>query len=413
VDLTDNSADIAEQAAPTMRMELFDAGSTLNILPTRSVPGMDDGYFRQIDMEYRFTENLQTTINTALTDTPRTTTLIPWPVPFPGRCWIDWTQRYVGEDGGPKINLYRHDLGEDDYSLTPASLMQIPTDAAYDPDIDAQDERTHDYKTMVEIQAEHSSPTEWLRRPLQNEAGGSRYGWCGLEQPVEMVHAGHTGDEYRLVVDYNPLFSVFDGRQPDWYDAIDSQGNGLSPSEKDRALSLRPEGQYRIYLRPANWRYVATVIAHYVYVSWFEMYEVQLYFTQAYHDRPPIYPTRHDMIHTSQVANIPYFGTYWSDDQGINDSFNASRAAAFLRFQIIDQQWWTLSEALIFEQNDPATIALWLWPPDSGDIVLGISRVDNVTGEDDIVWFKQKPDLTYLHPRTVIGSYINYDFVAY
>ena len=396
-----------------MRAELFDAGTILNILPNRTVPGMDEGYFRGIDMEWRFTENIQGDINDRLTAATRHATLVPWPVPFPGRCWVDWSPRYEGEDGGPKIRLHRHDLGEEDYAEVPAALVQIPTDAAYDPNASTEDARLGDRKTMTEIQSEQPSPTIWLRRPLQNERGGSRYAACALEQPVEMIHEGHTGDEYRIVADYNPLFAPFDGRRPEWYEAQDQEGNAISDAAKLRAMSLRPEGHYRIYFRPANWRWVATVYANYIYVSWFEMYPVTLTFTQAYFDRPPIYPSRHDLLHTTQTAGYPYNGTFWSYDQGINNAFDQSRAAAFLRFQIIDQQWWTQSEAFIFAGNDPATLAMWLYPPEANDIVLGIAHVDDTTGEDDVVWFKQIRDLTSEYARTVIGSYLDPDFAAY
>jgi len=396
-----------------MRAELYDAGTVLNIITAGSQPGMDRAYFRNIDMEYRFDENIQGQVNAELRDTDRHTTLRPWPVPFPGRCWVDWTSRYEGEDGGLQIRLLRHDIAEDDYTEVPASLVQIEPTSAYDPDVDAKDGRIVDTKTMTEVQAEQPHPTKWLRLPLRNESGGDRYWACGLEQPVQLLHHGHTGDEYRLKINYSPLFAPFDGTKPEWYDAFRGDGTPLSAAQKMRAMSLRPEGHYRLYLRPANWRYVATVIAYYIYVSWFEMYEVPLIFTQSYHDRPPIYPTRHDLVHTTQQAYYPYFGQLWSYDQGISDAFNMSRAAAWLRFQIIDQQWWTLSEALIFSSCDPLTLAMWLWPPEYDDTVLGISSVDDVTGEDDVVWFVQKRDLTAEYPRTVIGSYINYEFVVY
>ena len=86
--------------------------------------------------------------------------------------------------------------------------------------------------------------------------------------------------------------------------------------------------------------------------------------------------------------------------------------AGFLRHQIIDAQYWTLSEAYIFHHNDPATLVLWMWPPDKGDIVLGVSEIDRTTGADQIYWVQQNRDLTDVYPRTVIGNYIVLDFIA-
>ena len=129
-------------------------------------------------------------------------------------------------------------------------------------------------------------------------------------------------------------------------------------------------------------------------------------------NRPPIYPTRHDLIHTTQTTVIEYNNTEWSYDAGLSDSFTMSRSAAFLRHQVIDMQWFTQSEALIFTGHDPATLAMWLWPPEPGDIVLGIGRVDDVTGEEQVTWIKQTEDLTAQYPRTVTGAYIVPEFVV-
>jgi hypothetical protein len=79
---------------------------------------------------------------------------------------------------------------------------------------------------------------------------------------------------------------------------------------------------------------------------------------------------------------------------------------------MINAQWWTQSEAYIFTGNDPATIAIWLWPPEPMDIVLGIGRVDTSTGEEEILWLQQAVDLTAEYERQIIGSYIDLGFSA-
>lgn len=393
-----------------MRAELFDAGTKLTIIPWMDTPGMNDGYFRAIDMEYQFPGDLQYQINEALRTEPTSATFLPWPRPFPARCWIDWTPRYEGEDGGLQIETARYEVGFNQYSFVSGKLTQIPTDAAYDPVVEINDTRVADSKTVDEIAADHDHPTEWLRRALYNEAGGKDYGYCGLEKPASLVQNHHIGDEFRTVVNYSPLFAPVDLTHPERYEVFRSDGTPVR--EPLRRMSMRQDGRYRLYLRPANWRWTVTVWANYLYVSFFEMFPTRQIFTTAYFDRPPIYPRRHDLIHTTQVATWEYLGNLYSIDAGISWAFNLSRGSAQLRHEIIDSQWWTQSEAFIFTGNEQASIAMWLWPPEAGDIVMGIGQIDNVTGEEQTVWLRQKDDLTDLYPRTVIGSYAVPEFTV-
>lgn len=393
-----------------MKAELFDAGTTLNILPWMDTPGMHDGYFRDLDMEYTWPGEFQTRINEALRTTETRVEFLPWPEPFPGRSWIDWTPRYEGEDGGLKIETKRYEVMFDQYSDVSGKLTQIPTDASYSPILDINDTRVADSKTIDEIQAEHEHPTEWLRKPLSNEQGGSDYAYCQLETPAWLIQNHHIGDEFRPVVNYSPLFAPVDLTHPEWYDVMRSDGTYVE--EPLRRISLRQDGRYRLYLRPANWRWVATVWANYLYVSFFEMFTTRLIFTTAWFDRPPTYPRRHDLIHTTQTADWEYMNNYYSTDAGISYACNASRGAAFLRHQIIDAQWWTQSEAFIFLSVDPLILAMWMWPPEAGDIVMGIGEIDNATGGEQIVWLVQNRDLTSVYPRTVTGSYAVPDFAV-
>lgn len=403
--------DASRATEASVRVELFDAGTTLQVIPWQDSPGMDDAYFRGLDMEYTFPGDLQGPINERLRTTPLRADLSPWPVPFPGRCWIDWTPRYEGADGGLQIDTARWGVLFEDYDLVPAPTAQIPGTADYEPNVYRDDERLEDTKTVEEIQADWPHPTEWLRRPLGNETGGSRGGYCDLEQAAVMVQNYHIGDEFRPVINYSPLFAPVDLRHPEWYNVVNVDGEQISESP-ERWMSMRPDGRHRLYLRPANWRWVATVWANYIYVSWFEMFPTRLVFTFAHFDRPPIYPTRHDLIHTSQYTQIEYLNTMWSYDIGIEDAYNLSRGAQFLRDQIIDSQWWTQSEAFIFTRNDPLTLAMWLWPPEPGDIVLGIGTVDQKTGEEQVAWIQQNRDLTDEYQRQVTGSYIDLAFTV-
>jgi hypothetical protein len=393
-----------------MRAELFDAGSKLNIVPWMDTPGMNDGYFLALDMEYKWPGEFQQEINQRLMTEPLRKTFLPWPRPFPARCWIDWTPRYEGEDGGLQIETVRHELMFNQYSFVSGKLTQIPTDAAYDPVININDTRVADSKTVDEIAAENPHPTEWLRHALYNEKGGKDYSYCQLEQPASLVQNHHIGDEFRPVVNYSPLFAPVDLTHPEWYDVLDENGGPVDAPL--RRMSLRQDGRYRLYLRPANWRWVPTVWANYLYVSFFEMFTTRLVYTTAWFDRPPIYPRRHDLIHTTQSATWEYMHNLYSYDAGISWALNGSRGAQDLRFQIIDAQWWTQSEAFIFLSVDPLTLAMWMWPPEAGDIVMGIGEIDNVSGAEQTVWLRQNRDLTDIYLRTVTGSYIVPDFAV-
>ena len=393
--------------------ELYDAGTTLKIDPLANVPGMDQGYFRELDMEYQWPTERQTAINDDLINTPIRTEYRPWPLPFPGRCWIDYSKRYEGADGGLKTNLYHWDHIFESMELVPSDLAQIDDPTYYEPNVERRYERVTDGMTPDEIAAAYAwqgGATDYLRMKLYNEPGAKHGANCDLVEPAIMAHAAHVGYEYKLVLDYNPLFAPVDMRHPEWYDLLDENGDPLPEETKNRRLSILNNGAYRFYLRPANWRWVAKVWASYIYVSWFEMFYTRQVFTTAWFNRPPIYPWRHDLIHSTQIADFEYMQTYYSTDSGIDYGFNSSRGAAFLRYQIIDSQWWTQSEAFIFTGNDPATLVLWLYPPDAGDIVLGIGEVDPLTGSEQMFWVRQNRDLTDEYQRTVIGSYIILDF---
>ena len=247
-----------------MRAELFDAGTVLQKEPEQPTPGMDSAYYKEIDMEYQWPGEIQGDINERLAGTPTRVNLRPWPEPFPNRCWVDWTSRYEGADGGFKIDTTRYGMMFDDYSLVPAPTAQIPEDADYEPTIYRDDERLQDAKTVDEISAENDHPTVWLRERLGNELGGKRGPFCDLKQPTVMVQNFHVGDEFRAVVNYSPIFAPFDGRHPEWYDVIRSDGTQVT-EDKERWMSFRQDGLHRVYLRPANWRWAVRVYANYIY----------------------------------------------------------------------------------------------------------------------------------------------------
>ena len=397
--------------------EMFDAGTTLVIDPLADVPGMDSAYFRSLDMEYQFPTQRQDDINQLIVDTPFSGFLRPWPDGFPWRMWMDYTDRHRGDYGGPKFTFYHWDDFSGNYDPVPAATSQVINASLYDP-TQRDDLRTTDWLTSAEIVAAEGSPdpTTWLRLPLRNEPGGRDGHRCDLLNPVVINQFAQGGPHYKVQGDYNPIYAPFDLRHPEWYDPVDSQGNpmdlGLHGFDKNQLMSVLNNSTTKLYVRPANWRWVPTVKAYYYYVSWFEFFLTFQMFTTAWFDRPPIYPHRHDLIHTTRTADLEWDHTFWSTDAGIDDGFNRSRGAQFLRSQIIDAQWWTYSEAFVFARNDPAKLYLWLWPPEAGDIVLGIGTTDHITGAEQTVWFKQNRDLTDEFPRMIIGAYLVMDFVA-
>ena len=399
----------------TIWASLYDAGTTMGIDPLVDIPGMDQGFYRELDMEYQFLNERQNAINDLIRTTDTFNTLRPWPAPFPWRMWVDYTERHTGVLGGYKANLYHWDDMLQDFEPVASDLTQIEEEDDYEPNVDRRYARITRNLNGEEISATtlyQGTPTPHLRLVLHNEVGGKYGGNFELSDPSIIHHEAHVGYEYKLDLSYNALYAPCDMRHPEWYDIVSPDGRVLDQTGKAHVFSLLNNGAYRLYLRPANWRWVATVRAVYVYLSWFEAFYTEQLFTHAWFNRPPVYPHRHDLLHTTTTLPFEWNGVYYSLDGGIDYGFNSSRGAGFLRYSILDAQWWTLSEAYIFNNNDPATLVLWLWPPEKDDIVLGISEIDRVTGADQIYWVKQNRDLTDEYPRTVIGNYIVLDFVA-
>lgn len=400
---------------------MFDAGTTMVIDPFEETPGMDSGYYRGLDMEYQFPTELQDQINQRIIDTPLSGFYRPWPDGFPWRMWMDYSNRLRGDYGGPHFDLFHWDDFSGNFEPAPAPTATVITPTLYDPGTYRDDARITDWFTTAEIQAAEGAeaandPTTWMRLPLRNEPGGRDGYRCNLLNKVVVNQFAQAGTHYKMVGDYNPLYAPFDLRHPEWYALVDSNGSpydpGMTGVDPRQWLSLLNNNSYKLYVRPANWRWAVTVTAYYYYISWFELIYTKEIFTHAYFDRPPIYPRRHDFLTTTRTADLEWDNTYWSHDAGIDDGFERSRGSQFLRDQIVDAQWWTYSEAYVLAGNDPAKIYLWLWPPEPGDIVLGISTIDRITGQESVIWLKQTADLTDIYQRQVIGIYLDLGFTA-
>ena len=384
-----------------IRADLFDAGTTLIKVPHESPPGMDLAYYREIDMEHDWPAQRTGEIATDIMAVERRVDLLPWPEKFPGNMWVDQGRRHYGVDGGPQFEMYHYNLYSKEYSPLPSPLAQITYDQDAEPNAIRRDERTSDLLTADEVAAREIDGTKWLRLPTINESGG-----CQLRTPVIMTQRAQTGAAFALTGDYNALYMPFDLREPDLYTMVDSDGNQFSDQKKEHYIKLMEGGCYRLYLAPAKWRWVATVVAHYVYISWFEAFYTDEIFTRAWYNRPPIYPYRHNVLISSQNPSIEYNGVWHSTDIGIADGFDRARGSADLRRQIIEAQWWSLSEIYLFLSNDPCSMTLWQHPPDPGDVVLGIGRVDYPSQKEEVVWLIQKQPVFDRWPNTVVGLYL-------
>jgi hypothetical protein len=392
----------------TIRAELYDAGTTLIKVPWGGKPGMELAYFREIDMEYDFTQDDYRIgeINDALLATEAWVDLAPWPQPFPGVMWVDYTPRYYGEEGpgGLQLTMYHwYAWGDDEnaFNPVPAKLSQMSRPDFQVPFADRTDERMGDSLTQEEIQERNDHPTKWLRLPTRNETG-----MCELLQPAALVQRGQVGASFGLASNYNPLFFPFDLRRPEYYSMVTEDGTTVSEETKIQHMRLMADGFYRLYLVPARWRWVATVAATFVYISWFEAFYTREVFTHAWFNRPPIYPIRHNVLTTSQYPGLEYNFNFYCSDLGVNDGFDRSRGSAFLRQQIIEAQWYTMSEVYLFVGNDPVTLTLWQYPPEPGDVVLGIGKMDSWTGSEERLWLIQKQSVADRWPNTVIAQYL-------
>lgn len=386
-----------------IRAQLFDCGTKFVYDSRVSVPGMDFGYYRELDFEHDWPGERAEEIQRAVVGVDHPITYKPWPRPFPGYLWIDWVPNYYGVPGGPQVDLLHKDYYTGDYSPVPIQKAQIYDEQNVKANLETKYARTSDLLTQEEVREAVEDPISepWLRLPLRNE----------IEQPqlgnrVVMMQDGHEGQGFAVKTNYGDCFQIVDMSHPEWYKFIDQNGETMERDKGRELCLLRKGGNYNLYLAPAKWRMVCNVIGHYWYISYTESYGVPLGFTKAFYTRPAVYTQRHNVIKTKHEDVVNWLGTDYSYDIGVEDGFKRSRGSLNLAFQIIDAQWWTLSEAFIFLFNDPVLMALWGHPPDPGDIVLGVGRVDEYGQEEQITWVVQEEDISSKYPRYVIGLFI-------
>jgi hypothetical protein len=383
--------------------QLLDAGTTAKVNPATYpvTPGMDSIYYNEDDFEEDGVDPRPTAINVLLKDVGEFE-LKPWPEPFLKNCWIDTTKRYEldGIDGF-RLNLHRFDRTTEATPIVPAGEAALELDV--EKELGGAPARFTRELTWQEVQARAADPTQWLRLDVINRNQAA----TDLEDPISAQWAGLRGTEFRLELPNQSLFAPFDLTHPERYRVELDDGTRLPEEEAAHRMTLHAGGRYRLYLRPRKWRFVATVIASYAYISGFEYFVAQETFTRAHTHRPPFFPIRHDLIHTTKTADVPnYFGDLRSVDAGISWQWEHSRSAAAMAHEMIDGQYWTKLVVKIFAGNSDPDVTISSRPPDKGDIVLGIGRIDNYSGRESRSWIVQDKDLTHLYPWEVLGQYL-------
>jgi hypothetical protein len=387
-----------------IRVEFFDAGTTFKIYPFQDTPGMDLGYWRELDMEYDSTQDRTEEMRNLILGVEHPMNYRPWPRPWPGYLWLDWSRNLYGDIDGPQFEIYEKDDFTGDFSIVPSARAEVYDETVQGIDLlnDLHNLRMSDNLGQDEVRDSLEDPTAepWLRLETLNESGQPQ-----LKNPIVMLHDGHEAAEFALTVNYGPEYQIVDMREKDWYSFINSDGDPIDEEIGYRHCLLHNDAFYKIYLAPAKWRMDVFVLAHYYYVSYFESFGVDLPFFKGFWTRPAVYPQRNDVCRTRFQESVNWLGVDYSYDEGVDGAYQTSRGAADLAHQIIDAQWYTLSEAFLYLFNDPALITVEQYPPNVGDIVMGVGRVDTVTGEEQIIWVVQKKDIYDIHPRQVIGQF--------
>ena len=378
--------------------QIIDAGTVPVRDPLANVPGMDSFYWNEGDFETDNIDRRQEETN-AIVRAAGDLAIAPWPSPLTNQAPIDKTERYEARgDEGFLLNLYRHDLLTGQNPPAPAGEARLDLDDA--ATVDPNDARLTREYTWREQQEKADDPTQWIRLDSKNVTGGTR-----LKEPLAMAWRGLNGAEYLIEIPDQSLIAPVDLRFPERYYATTDDGIRLDQAEGERAMALQAGGRYRLYLRPRRWRYVATVIAHYLYISPFEVVPIDEFFIRAHTHRPPFYPYRHNLLETSQNPDVPnFYGDLRSYDEGVNWQWVHSRSANALSSEIINGQFYTLCLVKLFIGNEDPDVSITRYPPEAGDVVLGIGRIDQASGREVRTWIVQNQDLTHVYPWTLISE---------
>jgi len=381
----------------------------------RNVPNLDLAWYVQDrDYEhyfYEFNTEIIGGTQASFRDVERRT-MRQWPEPLSPHMPVDRTDRYAGSIEGWFLEVdVRDELTGMCYPMPRCPHVWL--DPTYEvPEINPQEVVTKPLKHHNPAEAATRNPNgvplPWARLPFKNEteAQDSRFrGYTHLKEPILVDMHGYEGSS---IVLRNPndtlLFTPFDFSHPEWYNCFADDG---TPLDSYHWLALRPDANYTIHLRPRWWRYTIFVLAHYAYVSLWGLQLNDEYFTHVFFDRPPVYPYRHDVIHTKQVQGTPNWNNDMrSYDLGLDMWWETTKAAGNLAREILDQQYSWYCVVYMFLSNENPDCFIECWPPYKGDIVCAIEREDKATGSTTTVFVQQNRSLSTVFPKYQFGAFL-------
>lgn len=378
-------------------------GASAAVLAASGLPGCSDGYYRDLDWEEDQFDDRRHDQNASMRGAAQWT-LTPWPEPMPPRIWVDWCSRYERDgNDGLAFTLHHRDTVVDDSTQCPVPAGEAGVSLSPDEWTTPEQGRARKQLHWTEVQERQG--IDWYRMEFRNERGAP-----SVNEPLSLVFRGLRGGAYRLELEDQSLFTPFDlSLGADYYRACDADGNTLTVEETRRWLDLTERGVWAIYLRPRRWRWVARVLAHFVFITAFEIVQNDEWFLRSWYDTPPRYPYRHDVIETTKTADMPgYLGDQFSYDYAIDWAFDHARNAADLRTEIVSQQYSiNMCSAYLLTGTEYPELALWRAAPRVGEYVCGLARIDTATGaEGPIVWMRMDRLPTGRWPLTLIGEYL-------
>ena len=376
-------------------------GGTDALLVRDVAPGMDRLRWRELNLEEDWPGELLGRLNDGMRRTDQEVTLAPWPRPLPRLAPLDYTPRHEGL----VWRLWQRHQAVPTSESVDASWGAVPAGDAQivaDPTVT---DRTQAHASRLanpeELRANPAlDPTVWLRLPFDNETGG-----CALKEGLVLKWNSLHNCAFTLSLDDNDVFVPFDLRYQDRYSWVDDDGKPLDPRTVWNTIADR--AALRLYLRPRRWKWFAKVIAHYEIDTIFESALNDEVFLAVYWDRPPFYPVRHDVRHTAANRSLwhEYEAAYLSWDDGVNSAWQLSRHIGEMRYQMVQQQYYSLCYAYTLIGAEPAVISIWRTPPLFAEVVLGIGRVRDATGIEQRVWAVQQVGLDAEYPQTLIGQF--------
>lgn len=377
---------------------LHDLGTQARHTPD-VVPGMDALRWSQRHSEYSVAVPLPEDHERRMrTEGRQVVTMQPWPLPFRGAAPVDLTDRYRA------LTLRLQQWDQDGQRWAPAPGGDNLLDDSAGAVSSRPQWRHLRAATLAEQQANPAqTATEWVRQPLGNETSA-----CVMQPPVELRWHGLPGCRYTVELRDNLFFAPFDLTHPERYDWLDD--DHMLVEDGHRWATWGDRARVRLFLRPRTWKWWVRTIAHYLAVNWFEMYYSDEVFTRVYWDRPPFEPVRQNVVVTGPTADIWYEwfgGVYCSYDQGIDWAFEHSATAAEMRYEIVQQQWWSPCAAYVLVSVEGALIVIEATTPRVGETIVGIEREDLASGRTYRLWAVQKTELTSVYPTLPVGTFVS------